>query len=74
MLFVMIEQASIPFTPLVLQAASFCLAIEWLSDSIRTSVNVTGDAIGAAIIDSLCAKEQQPASAASPPLVLGAAT
>jgi len=53
-LVVMIEQAGLPFTPPVLLATSFCLAVEWLLDSIRTSVNVTGDAVGAAIIDHRC--------------------
>ena len=66
-LFVMLEQASIPLTPDVLLAASFCLAVEWLLDSIRTAVNVNGDAVGAAIIDGLIHKTRgpkQPAGAA----------
>ena len=52
-LVVMVEQVGVPFTPTVMLAISFCLAVEWLLDSMRTTVNVTGDAIGVAIVDSL---------------------
>eukprot|EP00906_Rhabdomonas_costata_P038690 RCo054705 len=42
----MIEATGVP----VIKAIAFLLAIEWLLDSVRTTVNVTGDAVGAAII------------------------
>ncbi|KAL7056375.1 hypothetical protein AAHC03_020978 [Spirometra sp. Aus1] len=35
------------------------LAVDWLLDRIRTSVNVFGDAIGAGIVDHLCKKDLQ---------------
>lgn len=36
---------------------SLILAVDWLLDRIRTSINVMGDAIGAGIVDHLCHKE-----------------
>jgi len=50
-LVLMVEAARVKFTPEVETLIAFCLAIEWLLDSVRTSVNVSGDAFGAAIID-----------------------
>jgi len=50
-LVLMVEAARFKFTPEVETLIAFCLAIEWLLDSVRTSVNVSGDAFGAAIID-----------------------
>lgn len=52
-LLVMVEGAGIPITAEVEQYISFALAIEWLFDSIRTTVNVTGDSVGVAIIGHL---------------------
>jgi len=52
-LIVMIEQAGVPLTPPVLLATSACLAVEWLFDRVRTTVNVTGDAVGAAVVDAI---------------------
>ena len=49
----MVQNAGIPLTPRVELLVSFCLAIEWLFDSLRTTVNVTGDAIGVAVIDDV---------------------
>ena len=54
-LLVMVQNANVPLTPQVELLISFCLAIEWLLDSVRTTVNVTGDAVGVAIIDQLLA-------------------
>ena len=51
----MVQNANVPLTPQVELLISFCLAIEWLLDSVRTTVNVTGDAVGVAIIDQLLA-------------------
>jgi len=45
-----VEAAGVKLTPQVETLIAFCLALEWLLDSLRTSVNVTGDAIAAAII------------------------
>lgn len=50
-LLVMVEAAGIEITPTVEMLVGFVLAIEWLLDSIRTAVNVSGDAFGAAILD-----------------------
>ncbi|TPP64309.1 Amino acid transporter [Fasciola gigantica] len=36
---------------------SLILAVDWLLDRIRTSINVLGDAVGAGIVDHLCRKE-----------------
>ncbi|CAH8544412.1 unnamed protein product [Schistosoma turkestanicum] len=36
---------------------SLILAVDWLLDRIRTSINVMGDAVGAGIVDHLCHKE-----------------
>ena len=52
-LYVMVESAGVPSTPEVELLIGFALAIEWLLDSIRTTVNVTGDSVGCAIIDHL---------------------
>lgn len=52
-LILMVEAAGVTITPTVQMLAGFCLAIEWLFDSIRTAVNVTGDAVGVAVVDSL---------------------
>lgn len=49
----MVQNASVTLTPRVELLISFCLALEWLLDSIRTTVNVTGDAVGVAVIDHL---------------------
>ena len=51
----MVQNANIPLTLRVELLVSFCLAIEWLLDSMRTTVNVTGDAVGVAIIDHVLA-------------------
>eukprot|EP01083_Nonionella_stella_P122071 367040_1 len=56
-----IPNAGVVFLVLVLNAVSIpvtgyivsILAIEWLSDRIETTVNVTGDAVGTVIIDRL---------------------
>eukprot|EP00408_Alexandrium_pacificum_P056695 CAMPEP_0171172090 /NCGR_PEP_ID=MMETSP0790-20130122/9546_1 /TAXON_ID=2925 /ORGANISM="Alexandrium catenella, Strain OF101" /LENGTH=487 /DNA_ID=CAMNT_0011636949 /DNA_START=39 /DNA_END=1502 /DNA_ORIENTATION=+ len=56
-LLLMVEAAGIALTPDVRMLVGFCLAIEWLLDSIRTSVNVTGDAVGVAVIDCLMQHE-----------------
>jgi len=60
-LVLMVEAARINFTPEVETLIAFCLAIEWLLDSVRTCVNVSGDAFGAAIIDH-CVREDLGAS------------
>jgi len=52
-LLLMVEAAQVPITPQVEMLVGFCLAIEWLFDSIRTAVNVTGDAVGVAVVDAL---------------------
>jgi len=49
----MVESAGVPSTAEVELLIGFALAIEWLLDSIRTTVNVTGDSVGCAIIDHL---------------------
>nr|CAH8864696.1 unnamed protein product [Trichobilharzia regenti] len=36
---------------------SLILAVDWLLDRIRTSINVMGDAVGAGIVNFLCQKE-----------------
>ncbi|CAH8593887.1 unnamed protein product [Heterobilharzia americana] len=36
---------------------SLILAVDWLLDRIRTSINVMGDAVGAGIVNHLCRKE-----------------
>uniref|UniRef100_A0A3Q0KCR1 Amino acid transporter n=1 Tax=Schistosoma mansoni TaxID=6183 RepID=A0A3Q0KCR1_SCHMA len=36
---------------------SLILAVDWLLDRIRTSINVMGDAVGAGIVNHLCSKE-----------------
>ncbi|CAH8596618.1 unnamed protein product [Schistosoma intercalatum] len=36
---------------------SLILAVDWLLDRIRTSINVMGDAVGAGIVNHLCYKE-----------------
>ncbi|XP_022255335.1 excitatory amino acid transporter-like isoform X1 [Limulus polyphemus] len=36
---------------------SMIVAVDWLLDRIRTSINVLGDAFGAGIVDHLCKKE-----------------
>nr|QQY02517.1 excitatory amino acid transporter [Cryptocotyle lingua] len=36
---------------------SLILAVDWMLDRIRTSINVVGDAVGAGIVDHLCRKE-----------------
>ncbi|GAA42453.2 glutamate synthase [NADH] [Clonorchis sinensis] len=36
---------------------SLILAVDWMLDRIRTSINVMGDAVGAGIVDHLCRKE-----------------
>ena len=63
-LIVMVEQAGVPFTPHVALATSICLAVEWLFDRVRTCVNVTGDAIGVAIVDALVSRRQARAAVA----------
>mmetsp|Transcript_81050 Transcript_81050/g.251521 ORF Transcript_81050/g.251521 Transcript_81050/m.251521 type:complete len:491 (+) Transcript_81050:60-1532(+) len=52
-LMLMVEAGGVTATPTVQMLVGFCLAIEWLLDSLRTAVNVTGDAIGVAVIDHL---------------------
>ena len=58
-LIVMVEQAGIPLTPEVMLATSICLAVEWLLDRVRTTVNVTGDAVGVAIVDGIVQRRRQ---------------
>lgn len=61
-LLAMVQNANVPLTPRVELLISFCLAIEWLFDSLRTTVNVTGDAVGVAIIDHLLQKRARKTS------------
>ena len=49
----MVETARVPPTPQVELLLGFALSIEWFLDSFRTAVNVTGDAVGVAIIDHI---------------------
>eukprot|EP01006_Ploeotia_vitrea_P001114 TRINITY_DN104231_c0_g1_i1.p1 TRINITY_DN104231_c0_g1~~TRINITY_DN104231_c0_g1_i1.p1 ORF type:complete len:497 (+),score=7.82 TRINITY_DN104231_c0_g1_i1:99-1589(+) len=48
-LIVMLEAADVP----VINAVSILFSFEWFLDAVRTTVNVTGDAIGAACVDSI---------------------
>lgn len=52
-LYVMLESARVTMTPTVEMFVAFAFAVEWLLDSIRTTVNVTGDSVGVAIIDHI---------------------
>lgn len=61
-LLAMVQNANVPLTLRVELLISFCLAIEWLFDSLRTTVNVTGDAVGVAIIDHLLQKRARKTS------------
>ena len=54
----MVEQVGLPFSPGVLLATSFCVAVEWLFDRVRTTVNVSGDAVGVAIVDAIIQREK----------------
>lgn len=59
-LLLMVEAAGVSITPTVQLLAGFVLAIEWLFDSVRTAVNVTGDAVGVAIIDFQVKDRREP--------------
>jgi solute carrier family 1 (high affinity glutamate transporter) protein 1/solute carrier family 1 (high affinity glutamate transporter) protein 3 len=50
-LLVMLETVGVRQTPEVKRIVGFVLAIEWFLDGVRTMVNVTGDSMGAGIID-----------------------
>mmetsp|Transcript_95952 Transcript_95952/g.309449 ORF Transcript_95952/g.309449 Transcript_95952/m.309449 type:complete len:269 (-) Transcript_95952:136-942(-) len=58
-LLIMVEAAEVQLTPTVNMLIGFCLAIEWLLDSVRTMVNVTGDTIGVAIVDHMMSDESK---------------
>jgi len=55
-----VEATGVKLTTQVETLVAFCLALEWLIDSLRTSVNVTGDAIAAAIINHLMPADLYP--------------
>ncbi len=68
----MVETARVPPTPQVELLLGFALSIEWFLDSFRTAVNVTGDAVGVAIIDHILRAPKGGTAAGGAELMLSA--
>ena len=51
---------------LPLEGAALILAVDWLLDRFRTTVNVWGDAVGAAVVERLALPPEEAAEATSP--------
>jgi Na+/H+-dicarboxylate symporter len=52
MMVIILEALDLPF-----EAIALIFVIDWLLDRFRTSINVWGDCVGAAVIDNLSGTE-----------------